>query len=182
MKVTGHEECIDELTVAWELEYWTETRPMDILLIGGLENIANGAKNASIMTAYEHFVKLVMTQSDLFHPETPNTCGIATMIYPPKLCWLEDDGNTPDNYVNKYEQVRSLNLHIEDLNERSGVKVPNFTTHGIRKNWNMGRPCTKHRWEQWREEGRSSKLNLKDSVRIKIVRQIEKYFQFVTKH
>ena len=50
---------INELTAAWEVEYREELRPMDIMLLGGLNNIINGSPGPNIVDALKHFVDLV---------------------------------------------------------------------------------------------------------------------------
>ena len=104
---------INQLTVAWEVQYGTEKRGMDIILVGGLLNITRGYEAESVMRAYKHFVDLVEWQAERFHPDVKNTCTIAPLPYPPKLCWLQGNGPLPDNYVNKYNMIRGINNEIE---------------------------------------------------------------------
>ena len=165
---------INELTTAWEVEYINDPRPLDVLFVGGVENVVKGAKTESIMRAFKHFVDLVTWQGR-FHPNKPNTCGIATLSYPPKLCKL--DGETGMMGArNKYAEMRQLNKEIEVLNAESGLKVPNFTTLGLRQD----RAKTKHRLQQWQGTTPEEMLYLKDELLVKMGKQIGKYFKHET--
>ena len=167
---------INQLTQAWEILYIDEKRPMDVLLVGGLNNVIKGSDGQSIMNGLKHFVDLVTWQGTRYHPETPNTCAIATLPYPPCLCWLDDDGPVPEGFHNHIRNVKWLNYRIEELNASSGVKVPKFHTFGIRKFTRHGKSTTRHRLEHWREERRADKLHLTDKERMKMGRQVNKYF------
>ena len=146
---------------------------MDVLFIGGLENIVKGYKTQSIVRALKHLVDLVTWQGEHFHPGIPNTCGIATLFYPPKLCNLNKAANDPSN---KLAAVQELNKEIEILNAKSGRKVPNFTTFGLRK----GKAKTKHRWEHWQGSAPRDMLYLKEELLVKMGRQVGKYFDHET--
>ena len=117
---------------------------MDIILVRGLLNITRGYGAESVMRAYKHFVDLVERQAERFHLDVKNTCTIAPLPYPPKLCWLQGNGPLPDNYVNKYNMIRGINNEIEALNRKSGMKAPNFTTFGLRKVRRGTKEITKH--------------------------------------
>ena len=75
---------MNKLTEAWEIEYMFESKPMDVILIGGLENVQRGRSGPSIVAAYEHFIDLVKWQGERNHQDEPNTCTIETLVYPLK--------------------------------------------------------------------------------------------------
>ena len=77
----SHDSKINDLTAAWEITYFQEKRPMDVLLVAGAKNVARGFRKESILRAFSHFIDLVNYQGSIFHPDTPNTCSIATMLY-----------------------------------------------------------------------------------------------------
>ena len=165
---------INQLTAAWELMYLEETRPMDVFFMGGIEDIIRGHTGPSIVKALRYFVQLVLWQGRK-HPEEPNTCAISTLIYPPKLCWLDDDKFMPSNFDNQLRNFRWLNQKIEDLNGESGIKVPKIPCFGVRKLTKHGRSTTKHRMEHWKGESRDEKLHLTDEQRMKLGRQVVKH-------
>ena len=72
--------------------------------------------------------------------------------------------------------MRQLNKEIEVLNAESGLKVPNFTTLGLRQD----RAKTKHRLQQWQGTTPDEMLYLKDELLVKMGKQIGKYFKHET--
>ena len=75
---------INELTVAFGIQYLDDRRPMDVILVAGIDNLVKGQKKESLIKAYKHLVDLVKWQEEKFHPDVENTCGIATLYYPPQ--------------------------------------------------------------------------------------------------
>ena len=61
---------------------------------------------------------------------------------------------------------------IEELNWKCGIKVPNFSTFGIRHMVKGGVVKNIHRHSHWQED----KLNLDDVHRLKMGKQVVKYF------
>ena len=174
-----------DLLEAWKIDYYDETKPMDIIIVAGLNNIIHDQSPESIMRDYDHFVQVVKHQGHKHHPETKNTCAIATLFYPPQLCWLPGRGPCPPDFNNKYEDMVWLNMQIEKLNKESFIKVPNFPTFGVRKTSYKQRDRsgkvsvverTTHREEHWREEDPRRMLHLDDARRVKMGRQVGKYF------
>ena len=167
---------INELITAWEVEYRDEMIPMDVMLLGGVFNVAKGSAGPNILNAMSHFVDLVRIQGERLHPASPNTCAIAPMSYPPSLCWFQDDGPVADNFWNHLRNMRWLNQRIESLNLESGIKAPNFATLGVRKDSRFGQSTTRHRMKQWQGASRREKLALSADFQIKKCRQICRYF------
>ena len=167
---------INQLSAAWEIEFGDESRPMDVLLVGGLTNVIKETPGLVIVRAYKHFIDIVQWQGEQNHPDEPNTCAIGTMYYPPSLCWLDDDGPAPSNFINHLKNMRWLNHQIELLNMEAGTKSPNFPTFGVRKVTRNGRGKTRHRFEHWRESERAKMLHLSDDQRIKMAKQVARYF------
>ena len=162
---------ISQLTAAWELEYLDEKRPMDVLVVGGMDNIIRGQSGPAIVDALEHLVDLVMWQGRA-HPREPNTCAIATLPYPPSLCWLRENEEVPTNFNNQLRNIKWLNGKIEELNLKSGIKVPKFHSFGVRKMTRFGRQTTRHRPEHWAEDG----LELTEDQKLKLARQVGRFF------
>ena len=108
-----------------------------------------------------------------------------------RLCWLPDRGPCPPDFFNHYEDMLWLNTQIEKLNGESSIKVLNFPTFGVRKvSWQQEdrngnvqfKEKTTHRQEHWREEDPRRMLHLDDVRRMKMGRQVGKYFLNNTEH
>ena len=171
---------VNALSTAWEIEYLKEKKPMDVMLIAGLNDVLKGKSGPAIVASFKHFADLVIWQGEQHHPEQPNTCAIGTLIYPPQICWLEDDGPAPTSFDNQLRNLRWLNHQIEIMNAEAQIRTPSFHTLGLRKVTRNGKGQTKHRLEHWRESERSHKLHLRDDQRIKMAKQVARYFKHET--
>ena len=171
---------INVLSTAWEIEYLEEKKPMDVMLIAGLNDVIKGKTGPAIASAFKHFVDLVIWQGNQYHPDQPNTCAVGTLIYPPQICWLEDDGAVPPTFDNQLRNIRWLNHQVEILNADSQVRSPSFHSFGVRKVTRNGKGLTKHRLEHWREGERANMLHLRDDQRIKMAKQVARYFKHET--
>ena len=174
-----------DLIEAWKIEYYGEKRGMDVLLVGGLNNITNGDKPETIMRDYDHLVQLVHHQAHKHHPQMHSSCAIATLFYPPQLCWYPDQGDCPPDFLNHLEDMKWLNFQIERLNDEAGIKVPNFATLGARVANRTTKDIygnvtvhhtTTHRYPHWRENNFRWMLHLDDQRRMKMGRQVGRYF------
>lgn len=180
---------IADLINAWKIEYFQETRPMDVMLIAGLNNLVKGWKPDEMLREYDYLVQSVMYQAHKYHPELHNTCAIGTLYYPPQLCWFPGQGNCPTDFSDHLQSMQYLNHEIERLNQESGLKSPNFPVFGVRGagkhtldrngNW-VWRDTTHHRYEHWRETEYRDMLHLTDEKRMKMGRWVGKYFEKVT--
>ena len=74
---------IQSLEYMFRLDYHHETRPMDILLVAGLNNVLRGENDDRIMARLHSFYSVVKDQSEKYHPEQPSTFSVATFLYPP---------------------------------------------------------------------------------------------------
>ena len=182
---------IIDLIEAWKIDYLSETRGMDVFLVGGLNNIKNGDKPETIMRDYDHLVQMVHYQANKHHVHVHNTCAIGTLFYPPQLCWFDDQGVCPPHFENHLADMQWINGEIERLNFESGIKVPNFTTFGLRVKNSSTKDrysniwvnhTTTHRYEHWREPSYRKMLHLNDEKRMKLGRQVGRYFWHETKH
>ena len=149
---------------------------MDVLFVTGLNNLVRGHKVESMMRDYDFMVKFAHHQAYKNHRESPNTCAIAKLYYPPQLCWFPDKGPVPQGFVDHRQDMLYLNREIERLNFESGIKVPNFPVLGVRSH--KGKES--HRYEHWREPDFRSMLHMADKERVKMGRQVNRFFEFET--
>jgi hypothetical protein len=182
---------IETLQQAFRIEYGKETRGIDVLVVAGLNNILRGDSVEALMRKIDLLRNTVMKQSTHFHPESPNTFAVATLLYAPLLCWFPDDGPLPSPYYrNRLEEMQWLNTELLRYNQANGVpNVPHVHKYGVRRDNRTNRDMygnitvrhkVDHRWEQWREEGREDKLHLDDERRMMLGRMVNKYYRFNT--
>ena len=106
---------MEELLFAWQVEYGREVRPMRILLVAGLNNLIKGGDFESLTTQYKRFGDNASYQSSRFHPGKNNSFAIAPLLPAPKLVWFPDNGPTTPGYVNRRDEVASIQLQERDL-------------------------------------------------------------------
>ena len=103
----------------WKADYKDEKKPMDLLLVCGLNNILKGDDTSTILFKYERFYDKVVTQGEKREGGNKNTFAVATLFYPPQLCWFPKNGTPPSpNYKNHLEFMKHLNEMIMKMNQR----------------------------------------------------------------
>ena len=88
------------------------------------------------MEEYEAFTRLIKSGAvgdSRQGIQTLHTVAISSLMYPPKLAWMRDDGPSPINgYVNQREKIDWLNGEISRLNHTNlAVNPPGIHTYGI---------------------------------------------------
>ena len=180
---------IQDLLLMWRADYWGETKPMDVLVIGGLNNLLRGENEDRFISRLDDFYNAVVAQGEKRGHRNKNTFAVATLFYPPILCWFEKNGRIPHKeYTNNIEMMTRLNDRIMRMNQRifteqkaiyveenDGMtagdfsRAPKFHTFGVRNR--------KHRMEWYRERNPSKKLHLTDRHRSTLGRAAGTYFQ-----
>ena len=155
-------------------------------MVAGYADLVYGYSREYIMDGYKEFANSVITIGKEHHPDTDNTVAIATLMYPPKLCWFRDNGPEPYNYRNEKEKIDELNHKIERLNIDNSVSIfPGFHSYGTRKSTVNTRDeygerqvqhMHSHRWEHWQETARRDKLTLRPDRILKMAAALNKYF------
>lgn len=207
----GHDIHVDHITIpgatiqmleyAWRCDYHHEKKPMDVMVVGGLNNLCRGDSADDVIGHFKGFEETVMKQSREFHPDNPSTFNTATMFYPPQITWFPDNGDLPyPEFENKLEMMKTINDRIVELNnehflrnigvfkaQNNGVvgtraKILGFHKYGLRKTtttYPNGRKVESkaHRWEHWRELDASRMLHLIDEQRAKACQAVANFFR-----
>ena len=180
--------CMDTLFNAFKLDcaMLPPEKPLDVVLVMGYNDLVKGHARDWMLDCLKCFSNYIFGLASKNHPDIPNTVAIATMMYPPQLAWLYDNGPEPANYVNEKEKIDWLNTKIHELNiENSCPSYPRFHTYGVRTstrsttdmygNVNVYSVKT-HRWEHWREKEKSNMLHLRNDRRFKMGKAVNNYF------
>ena len=173
---------ISDLLHAWQADYHREWRPMRVLLVAGLNDFIKGGDLNSVKEEIRKFRKEVQYQ-DRLHPGLVNEFSVATLINPPKMVWFPDDGPPPPNHRDRQEELFQLNEWIDQENRENGrLCVPRFHLYGTRTGKRLvdgfQRTFKTHRWNEWRSsEPRHDMLHLSDKMRIKMARQVIRFFE-----
>ena len=178
---------IRTLMDAFKLEYLDfppTSKPMDVVVIAGYENLLAGHSREHIVDLFQQFAHMVRSRG-------PHTFAIGSLMYPPRLAWLVDDGPLPSpDYVNMREKIDWINGEIARINEANqAVNPPRFHTYGIRTsstpgfNW-FGRPILVrrkcHRWDHWVGVDRAQMMHLRPEKLFKMGSALNNYFRYNT--
>ena len=184
---------IRTLLDAFRLEYLDfppTTKPMDVVTVTGYENLVAGQPREQIVEEFETFAHMIKDGAGISE-QPPHSVAISSLIYPPKIAWMRDDGPYPNNdYVNGKEKIDWLNREIARINQTYlAVNPPGLHTHGIRTDTilimnRFGRRTLnrvkRHRWEAWLGQDRAEMMRLKPERVFKMGTAINNYFRFNT--
>ena len=184
---------IVHLHEAFLAEYGTVTISIDVVLAAGLNDVARGHTRNYIMQCITDLRRAVTQQAEDYHPEAKNTLAVSALLYPPQLCWFENDGPVPyTGYKNQLEKVDWINTEIDTTNKDAGIDfAPDLNTFGVRTANRKIRDrfgnitikhTTSHRWGEWREEERGDMLHLSDKRRVAVGKHISSYFTNCTQN
>ena len=154
---------INDLFTAFWVDYGDESRGLDVVLAAGVDDIMQGKKTEHGFRANNMIEDLRWFKNSVVNklPARKNTFAIATMVYPPKLCHLPDDGPMPPYFVNHLEMMKWINDQIKVINTESNLtKIPVFHTYGARVD--KKHKTSKHRLGDWRGVATDEKLYLID--------------------
>ena len=94
---------IHELIDTFRLEYerLQQSKPLDVVLVAGYADLLSGHSRDFIYEGFKRFADCVLTLGTKLAPGCTSTVAIASMMYPPKLAWIRDNGPEPYNYDNQ---------------------------------------------------------------------------------
>ena len=169
---------------AFKLEYSNHTKPMDLFLVAGYNDLVRGKGRDIIIDEIEKFGEYVRALKN--EDNSTNTVTVGTFLYPPQLAWFRDNGPEPENYINAKDKIDWLNGKIDALNHEHGTKhYLGVHKHGMRvttkkfvdeNGQEQQLKIKRHRWEHWREPDRKNMLHLTNERRIVLGRAINEYF------
>ena len=155
---------------------------MRVLLVAGLNDLLKGGNFESVKNELRRFEQEVANQNR-YHTDHPNEFTVATLLNPPKMVWFTDNGPPPPGHRDRGEELHLINDWIDASNTLNGKQcAPRFHTWGTRTTTKevdgVVREFKTHRWNDWRAaEARDDKLHLSDRMRVKMGRQVIKYFE-----
>ena len=102
---------IPELEYAWKVDYGRSSRPMRILLSGGVNDLIRGKSRTDIVASILHFKNAIEHQNG-YHNTKPNEFFVAKVLNDPKLVWFPENGTQAPNFVNLLSDIKELNSWI----------------------------------------------------------------------
>ena len=185
---------LDTLLHALTIEYGGLNRPIDVLVVAGVNDILQNTPLPDIARKFLNISSWVRDQKK-YHPDQENTCVFATIPYIPKVCRLDGDRRAalPDDklsyIVNLNEMIRGWNK--DNSSHLRTSAAPQFHTWGIEivhdtKYNDLGtghnaphptrQTVKRHRWNSWREKRIQDKVHLNKRLTFKMGRSAVRYF------
>ena len=184
---------VQDLTTALIKNYLHMPNRVEIIVVGGINNIGAGDTAEQISRFMDVMKQVVQEHSTKWRHEPPSYVSFCTVMLAPKFCSLYIPPNPerpevalwapPPNFQNKYSEVKKLNDIIFNKNREGGrvLKAVRLDYHGV-KRFSSG--TVQHRFDNvagvppvWREKEVFRKLHFTMDCKLKIVGFISKCFR-----
>lgn len=178
---------IQILTHAFLAEYGKTHRPVDVLLVSGLNDVLRGRSVGQIMADISVFRTAVKSLPGYLG--SASTFSVATPPFPPKFTSLPGDSrqiqaNKLDLMVDLTERIKLTNRSANHPFLPTGI-APCFHTWGMRSGIlsHTENPefllerMTGHRRGEWREPDPDDMLHLSDETRVRMGKAVLTYFK-----
>ena len=175
---------LETLFHAFKLEFSHHTKPMDLFIVAGYNDLVKNHGRDYIVETFKKFGEYVRSLPN--EENTANTVTVGTLLYPPQLSWFKDDGPEPQHYTNQKDKINWINREIAAINIENGIEhYVGIHKYGLRV---ANRKHTdefgqvkevhikQHRWDHWRERVRSNMLHLSNDRRVVLGKAINEYF------
>ena len=184
---------VQDLTTALIKNYLHMPNRVEIIVVGGINNIGAGDSAEQISRFMDVMKQVVQEHSTKWRHEPASYVSFCTVALAPKFCSLHIPPNPerpevalwvpPPNFLNRYSEVKKLNDIIINKNKEGGrdLKLVRLDYHGV-KRFSSG--TVQHRYENvggiapvWREPEVFRKLHFTMDYKLKIIGFISKCFQ-----
>ena len=153
--------------------------PLDVVIIGGLNNIIEGQSMEEIMEEVRLLAKRLERHSQSHRHSLPSTVSFATIPLAPKLAVLYESPAMARPLISSFTDKSSIILQTNDALKNYNlfelkVKFVGLNSFGVKK-------CSKtdrliHILNLWKEQEVNKKLHLVMPQKVKMVKFITKYF------
>ena len=189
---------IQDLTTALKKGYLTQfPARIEIIVLGGLENIGDGDTADQIIGFMDVMKKAVKDHSDRLGHNPPSYVSFCTLPIAPKYCSLyvpsgpsfeqqaAKEWIPPPTFVNRYEEVKKLNDMIIKKNKEDNRDLQNVRVDymGVKRPSN-GKGKYQHKWDNkvdavpwWAEVEVFEKVHFTMNYKLKLVDKISKCFK-----
>ena len=175
---------IRDLTRAIIMLYLKHPERLEILVVGGLNNIGDDQPAAQIIEEFRELSQTVQAHSEIHGHTKPSIVSISTILYAPKFCSLDVPSNSQDcwkppaGFNNRRVLVETVNAAIKAMNLEAKVNYLKLHMEGIRIDKKKGKIMHKHNPKVpiWREDEVRKRLHLTIDYKVKVVRNAAKLF------
>ena len=157
---------------------------LEIILMAGVENIADGQTADEVMEEITDLKQAVQAHSTTcgFVPES--VLSVCTVQLSPKLCSLDGADSAPDwkprqGFINKRKEIEALNSKISKLNLDDGVHYLQVHREGIRIDSKRKKVMHKHypQKQTWEEPEVFERITFTPESKQRILGNVVKLFK-----
>ena len=175
----------EDLAQAFKALYKKSCRPVDVLLVTGLNDINNNRTAEEIFQAYMRLKAMVLEVMPR-HPTGRSTFAIASLPHPPIFSCYGGDIHTP--VKNHNDRLLKLTELVVEHNRTASQdpfpirKAPQFHKYGVKMRFSktgeygLRKIPSRHRYSQWREAELDKQLHLNNEKREKMALDCIRYF------
>jgi hypothetical protein len=163
-----------DLHQTWQATYSSITKPCDIILVTGVNDIPG--------TPVNELRNILNTWSfELTHQNPTSSLRICRMLTPPAKGWFPANGPLPlTNYTNYLSMITEVNEMFTNINQLNAHDwVIGFTTEGCRSIARGGERRISHNFGAWREisQGKHRCMHLNDRHRVIMLRKLIRFIE-----
>ena len=164
---------------------------LQIVVVGGINNIGAGEKAGDIMAEMLELKQVVKSHSEKWAHSPPSSVVFCTLPFPPKFCSMHLPVNPPEKEIrewippatfrNKFEEVKDINDQIVQLHRKEGLQLVRLDYQGVK--W-FKSGTKQHKFDNkpgatpiWHETEVFRKLHFTMENKLKIIGHISKCFQ-----
>ena len=195
-KVSSHFEIecivdgrIRDLTRALQYNLLCYSHRLEIVVIAGISNVADGQNADAVINELKEMKELVAEHNAKYREknEAQSFLSICTLSLPPKFCTFRVP-DTPElamwkpsrSFKDRYPVIKKVNEEIKKINMADGINFFNLHMHGMK----FLKSGPQHKFDTrpgaariWRETNVFQKLHFTIENKIKVVKYLQKTFQ-----
>ena len=175
---------IRDLTRALHMLYLIHPERLEIIVIGGLNNIGDSQTAEEIMEELTELRLTVKVHSEMHQHDQPSILSVSTLLYAPKFCSLDLPNNCPAEWIppvgfqNRRNLIEEVNEGIKSMNLEAKVNYLKLHMEGVRIDKGTGKTLHKHNPVKpvWRESEVRRRLHLTPEYKAKVAQRAAKLF------
>ena len=175
---------IKESTRALKRMFLTGVERLEIIVLMGIYNVAEGQTKQEILEEINELKEAVKAHSDDCGFTPPSVVSVSTLPLPPKLCSLDlplsqTEWLPPDGFRNRRALIEDINEEIKAMNLGNEVNYLKLHMEGIRIDAKKGKVMHKHKplVPTWTEINIFDRIQFSAETKLKILHNAIKIFK-----
>ena len=180
---------VRDLTRALEMNILCHNYVLEIVVVAGINNVAEGQEASFIIEEFKDMKRAVHDHNLKFRKdgERKSYVSISTLCLPPKLCSFTvpdcptlAEWKPPPNFIDRYDTIKQVNEAVKQINLDEGINYLNIHMHGVK----MLRNGPQHKFDTregsakiWREREVFKKLHFTSDNKLKLIKYLQNTFK-----